>query len=59
MHNKVRVASARHNIMWNRAMAAECISSPEEQTLLKLEWDEILVNHMGVVDVPDAWFGPS
>lgn len=40
-------------------MAAKFIPSSGAKPLTKLEWDEILGNHMGVVDVPAAWFGPE
>jgi hypothetical protein len=48
-----------HIAMWNRAMRAKYVPDSGEQPLTRLEWDEILGQHMGVVDVPGAWFGPE
>jgi hypothetical protein len=40
-------------------MAAKFIPGSGEKALTKLEWDMLLGEHMAVVDVPAAWFGPE
>lgn len=40
-------------------MAAKYMPSSDEKPLTRQEWDELLGQHMGVVDVPAAWFGPE
>lgn len=45
--------------MWNRAMRAKFVPESGEKPLTHLEWDELLGQHMAVVDVPGAWFGPE
>lgn len=56
---QVWVAPQEHIALWNRAMAAKFIPGSREEPLSRDEWDVLLGNHMGIVDVPAAWFGPE